>query len=53
VKKQYFSESPESETTGLITEEDSVGSNDEPEQEQMIPEEMKGYFNAISKTIKK
>ena len=53
VKKQYFSESPESETTGLITEEDSVGSNDEPEQEQRIPEEMKGYFNAISKTIKK
>ena len=53
VKKQYFSESTESETTGLITEEDSVGSNDEPEQQQMIPEEMKGYFNAISKTIKK
>lgn len=53
VKKQYFSENTESQSTGLITEEDSVGSNDEPEQQQIIPEEMKGYFNAISSTIRK
>lgn len=53
VKKQYFTESSESETTGLITEDESVGSNDEPESQQIIPEEMKGYFNAISNTIKK
>lgn len=55
IKKQYFSEDSEKETnTGLITEEDSVGSNDLPEGEQVvIPAEMRNYFDAISKTVKK
>jgi len=53
VKKQYFSESVESGSTGFISEDSSVGSNDEPEAQQVIPEEMKGYFNAISNTIKR
>ena len=53
VKKQYFSESIESDSTGFISEESSVGSNDEPEVQQIIPEEMKGYFAAISKTNKR
>ena len=53
VKKQYFSESIESDSTGFISEESSVGSNDEPEVQQIVPEEMKGYFAAISKTNKR
>lgn len=53
IKDQYFNESKERVSTGLITEEDSIGSNDEPEDSAVIPEEMKSYFNAISKTVKK
>lgn len=54
IKEQYFTESSEqSSSTGLINEEDSVGSNDEPEQTEQIPEEMRHYVQAISKTIRK
>lgn len=53
VKKQYFNENAESTSTGFISEEASVGSNDEPESKQIVPEEMKNYFNAISKTTRK
>jgi len=54
IKNQYFKEgvSTSSSYTGLIDEETSVGSNDFNE-EQVVPAEMKTYFNAISKTIKK
>lgn len=53
IKDQYFNESKEKVSTGLITEEESIGSNDEPENSVVIPDEMKSYFNAISKTVKK
>ena len=54
IKEQYFTESKQENEghTGLIDEEVSVGSNDESEegQPQVIPEEMKHYFQAISRT---
>ena len=54
IKEQYFTESKQENegSTGLIDEEVSVGSNDESEegQAQVIPEEMKHYFQAISRT---
>ena len=54
IRNQYFSESSkEAPTTGLITEEESVGSNDAPEETSMISAEMKPYFNAISSTVRK
>ena len=54
IKNRYFSEETETESsTGLILEEEGVGLNEEPEQTMVIPDEMKSYFNAISKTIKK
>lgn len=53
IKEQYFTESKEKVSTGLITEQDSIGSNDEPENSVVIPEDMKTYFNAISKTVRK
>lgn len=54
IKEQYFTESAKESkgSTGLITEEESVGSNDGSD-DAVIPEHMKHYFNAISKTIKK
>lgn len=56
IKEEYFSEtsSGESYSTGLINEDYSIGSNDEDESETVvIPEEMKNYVSAISRTIKK
>lgn len=54
IKEQYFTESADqSFSTGLINEEDSVGSNDVAEQAAYIPEEMRHYVQAISKTIRK
>lgn len=53
IRDQYFTESKESQSSGLIVEEESIGSNDEPEAEFKVPEEMKSYFNAISNTIRK
>ena len=54
IKEQYFTESTKENegSTGLINEEVSVGSNDEDDSEkaQVIPEEMKHYFQAISRT---
>jgi len=53
IKEQYFTESKQENEghTGLIDEEVSVGSNDESEEGmQVIPEEMKHYFQAISRT---
>lgn len=54
IKEQYFMESTsEYSATGLINEEETVGSNEEPENNAYIPEEMKYYVQAISKTIKR
>ena len=55
VKHQYFSESKgeTKSSTGLIDEETNVGSNDDLSEEAVIPAEMKSYFQAISKTVKK
>ena len=54
VKHQYFSEGvSEKSSTGLIDEESNVGSNDDLSEEAVVPAEMKHYFQAISKTIKK
>jgi hypothetical protein len=56
IKSQYFSESVEeapSTSTGLITEEDSIASNDAPEEEAVVPVEMKAYVSAIARSIKK
>ena len=55
VKHQYFSESKgeQKSSTGLIDEETNVGSNDDLSEEAVIPAEMKSYFQAISKTVKK
>ena len=54
IRDQYFAESKaETQSTGLITEEATIGSNDEPESEFRVPEEMKSYFNAISNTVRK
>ena len=54
IKEQYFTESKQENEghTGLIDEEVSVGSNDEDDSEKakVIPEEMKHYFQAISRT---
>jgi len=54
IKEQYFTESKQENEghTGLIDEEVSVGSNDESEEGEptVIPEEMKHYFQAISRT---
>lgn len=53
IKEQYFTESTTNEgSTGLINEEVSVGSNDEDDSDtaKVIPEEMKHYFQAISRT---
>lgn len=54
IKNQYFNESKKESngSTGLIDEEESVGSNDVID-EAVVPEHMKQYFNAISNTIKK
>jgi hypothetical protein len=55
VKHQYFSESKgeQKSSTGLIDEETNVGSNDDLQEEAVVPAEMKSYFQAISKTVKK
>jgi len=55
VKNQYFSESKgeQKSSTGLIDEETNVGSNDDLQEEAVVPAEMKSYFQAISKTVKK
>lgn len=55
VKHQYFNESKSEKqsSTGLIDEETNVGSNDDLSEETRIPAEMKHYFQAISKTVKK
>lgn len=55
IKEQYFTESTKDNegSTGLIDEEVSVGSNDDSEDSVVIPEEMKHYFQAISKTSRK
>lgn len=55
VKHQYFSESKgeKQSSTGLIDEETNVGSNDDLSEEAVIPAEMKHYFQAISKTVKR
>ena len=54
IREQYFAESKtEVQSSGLITEEDTIGSNDEPESEFQVPEDMKSYFNAISNTVRK
>ena len=55
VKHQYFSESnsEKQSSTGLIDEETNVGSNDDLSEEATVPAEMKNYFQAISKTVKK
>jgi hypothetical protein len=54
IKEQYFTESKQENEghTGLIDEEVSVGSNDDSEEGDavVIPEEMKHYFQAISRT---
>ena len=54
IKEQYFTESKQENegSTGLIDEEVSVGSNDESEEDGVkpLPEEMKHYFQAISRT---
>ena len=54
IKEQYFTESKQENegSTGLIDEEVSVGSNDESEEDSVQPldEEMKHYFQAISRT---
>jgi hypothetical protein len=53
VKEQYFAEkSPSAKDSGLINEEASIGSNETSETVQ-IPSEMRPYFEAISKTIRK
>jgi len=55
VKHQYFNESKSEKqsSTGLIDEETNVGSNDDLSEEAVVPAEMKHYFQAISKTVKK
>jgi hypothetical protein len=54
IRNQYFFENnKETHSTGMIVEGDSVGSNDEPEEERIISEEMKPYYNAISSTVRK
>jgi hypothetical protein len=55
IKDQYFSESTSSEEskTGLIVEEETVGSNDEISEDRPVPVEMRSYVQAISNTIKK
>lgn len=55
VKHQYFSESKgeQKSSTGLIDEETNVGSNDDLSEGSVVPAEMKSYFQAISKTVKK
>jgi hypothetical protein len=56
VREQYFKEDKEDKTgdTGLINEE-AIGNNDEADEEPavVIPEEMKSYVSAISRTSKK
>lgn len=53
IKGQYFSESKEETNTGLIVEEDTIGSNDNVSDEKTVPVEMRNYVQAISKTIKR
>jgi len=53
IKKQYFSESREETSTGLIIEEETIGSNDDLSEEKVVPVEMRNYVQAISKTIKR
>jgi hypothetical protein len=54
IRNQYFSENnKESQTTGMIVEENSVGSNDELDNFNIVSEEMKPYYNAISSTVRK
>jgi hypothetical protein len=53
IKGQYFSESKEETNTGLIIEEDTIGSNDNGSDEKVVPVEMRNYVQAISKTIKR
>jgi hypothetical protein len=54
IKEQYFNDKSSKKTTGLINEE-AVANNDEinTENQAVIPEEMKHYVNAISKTTRK
>lgn len=53
IKNQYFSESKEETTSGLIVEEETIGSNDNVSDEKVVPVEMRNYVQAISKTIKR
>lgn len=53
IKNQYFSESSSESNSGLINEENSVGSNEHYDEPTAIPDEMKSYVQAISKTIRK
>jgi hypothetical protein len=55
IKEQYFTESASESkaSTGLIDEEQTVGSNDIQESADVIPAEMRHYVQAISKTIKR
>lgn len=54
IKKQYFSEGKDEEasSTGLINEE-NIASNDEEDKPAYVPEEMKDYVSAISRSLKK
>lgn len=55
IKGQYFTESAKDTEgfTGLINEEVSVGSNDDVEEQQQVHPDMKPYFDALSRTIRK
>lgn len=56
IRESYFDNKGKetSKTTGLIDEEQSVGSNDVDEDErQVVPEGMQHYVSAISNTVKK
>lgn len=55
IKEQYFVESDSSDEkteTGLINEEESIGSNDVSD-EHKVPQEMRAYVDSISRTIRK
>jgi hypothetical protein len=55
IKEQYFSDNKDTtqNRSGLINEEASIGSNETAESDIVIPEDMKHYFSAISKTVRK
>lgn len=55
IKEQYFTESKKDTDgfTGLINEEVSVGSNDDAQEQAQVHPDMKPYFDALSRTIRK